>query len=516
MSRSRSTMMNWLSSVLFTLVTMATGFLTTPLILEPLGIDRFGLVRTLIEVFAYFTLIAQGLSVSLVPLLARSIGVKDRDAARRYLAAGLWCYGGAVCLILFVGVVALPGLPTFFPVAPNLLRELQMAWAINLLGLPLVLAMPLKLVVEIHHRGYLVNLAQLTQALITAVLSVALVWNGWGMPGVMAANVAGAFVFALITLTINRWKYQDLLGGVHRVKVSRGDVWSIASLSWPTFITMVSQRIGMLSDSIFLLAILGPAAAAVLFLNKRLATIIEGVLRSFSAASWPALVELNARGERDLFNRRLEELSRIVVTIAIAALVPAVCFNEQFVTLWVGPTGEAGTWIAAVGSLNALLVTLSSIFTVPLVTTGNVKMLAVPSMIAAGVNVVVSVAMTYVLGPIGPLVGTTVALSTVNLWHYPRFLQQTFGTSPSRIFRACLPPVAWGVPFAGVMALLALESQRLLPRLGRFPGLFMVIGLMGCGSLLFVIFSFGVILSAEERALWKARLLTPLLRRFGR
>jgi hypothetical protein len=44
----------------------------------------------------------------------------------------------------------------------------------------------------------------------------------------------------------------------------------------------------------------------------------------------------------------------------------------------------------------------------------------------------------------------------------------------------------------------------------------MVMGFMGCGSLLFVIFSFVVILSAEERALWKARLLTPLLRRFGR
>jgi O-antigen/teichoic acid export membrane protein len=317
-------------------------------------------------------------------------------------------------------------------------------------------------------------------------------------------------------LTINRLNYQDLLGGIHRVKVARADIWSIASLSWPTFTTMVSQRIGMLSDSVLLLMILGPAAATVLFLNKRLASIIESVLRSFSAASWPALVELNARGERDLFNRRLEELSRIVVMIAIAALVPAVCFNEQFVTLWVGSTGKFGTWIAAVGSLNALLVTLSSIFTVPLVTTGNVRMLAVPSLIAAAVNVAVSVAMTFVLGPIGPLVGTTVALTTVNLWHYPRFLQQTFGTSPSRIFRACLPPIAWGFPFAGVMALLAHESGRLLPQIGRFPGLFTVMGLMGCGSLLFVAFSFVVILSAEERALWKARLLTPLLRRLGR
>jgi hypothetical protein len=66
------------------------------------------------------------------------------------------------------------------------------------------------------------------------------------------------------------------------------------------------------------------------------------------------------------------------------------------------------------------------------------------------------------------------------------------------------------------MALVAHESGRLLPQIGRFPGLFTVMGLMGCGSLLFVAFSFVVILSAEERALWKARLLTPLLRRFGR
>jgi hypothetical protein len=66
------------------------------------------------------------------------------------------------------------------------------------------------------------------------------------------------------------------------------------------------------------------------------------------------------------------------------------------------------------------------------------------------------------------------------------------------------------------MALLAHESRWFLPPLGRIGGLLLVVGLMGCGTLLFVAFSVAVIFSTEERALWKARLLTPLLRRFGR
>jgi len=516
MSRSRSAMKNWLSMLLFTVVTMATGFIVTPLVYEPLGEDRFGLVRTLSEMFAYFGLIAQGLSVSLVPLLAKSIGVGDRDATRRFLAAGLRCYGVVVCCIVLLGVAVLPGIPLAFPVSPALRWELQTAWLINIVGLPLMLAIPLKLVMDIHHRGYLASLAQIAQSLTISSFSVFLVWRGWGVPGVMLAGVLGSLVFALIVLMINRRDYSDLLSGILQVKPARGDIRSITSLSWPTFATMISQRVGMLSDSVFLTLILGPAAAAVLFLNKRLSTIVEGVLRSFSAATWPALVELNARGELDLFNRRMQELTRIVMIIAIAALVPIVCYNTAFVSLWIGPKVQTSTAIAAVGSLNALLVTLSSIFSVPLVSTGNVKMLAVPAIIASVVNVAVSVVLIYVLGPVGPLVGTAVALASINLWYYPRLLQQTFGASPSKIFRACVAPLLWAFPYTALVVLAERETVGFLPLLSRITGLFLILGLMGVCASLFVAFSVVVIFSTEERDLWKARLLTPLLQRFGR
>ena len=46
--------------------------------------------------------------------------------------------------------------------------------------------------------------------------------------------------------------------------------------------------------------------------------------------------EFLLQGRKDVFSRRLLELTRVVAVIGLAVLIPIVAFNRQFVSLWVG------------------------------------------------------------------------------------------------------------------------------------------------------------------------------------
>lgn len=509
MSRSRAAMLNWFASILFTVVTMLVGFMATPLIYRPLGKERYGVVLTLMQISAYLTLIAQGLGVALMPLLAKSIGKRDVAGTRRVLAAGLRGYGMSVGAILIIGLAVLPKIGWMIPVSPALLPELRLAWMLNLAGLPMIMFVPIKILVDIDQKGYLATLALISQSLTTTGLSIVLVQRGWGIAGVTAAALAGSIVFCTVLIVISRRSYRVFFVGIHRVKSTKEDWKSIGSLSGPTLLTMVCQSVGMLSDSIVLTNVRGAAAASTLSLNQRLATMGESALKSITAAVWPGLIDLHSRAEHEQFNQRLVELVRIVVVIGVAGLVPVVWLNDAFVARWIKDASlERSTWIAAAAAVNSLLLTFSSLFALPLVATGHVRLLAKPSMIAAAINLGISIVLAKLIGPVGPLIGTMVALLGINLWYYPVLLQSLFGISPRSLLGAAIKPLLWGIPYAGlVWGMVGLT---------RPTGLVTIFAFIGVAALLFLGFSYFAILSADERELWRGRFFTPLLRRFRR
>ena len=85
-NRGHAAMRTWVASLVWTVSTMILGFIVTPIILSALGDVRFGLSRTLTEVFAYLVLVGQGITLALVPRLARAAGQGDRGLLNRCLS----------------------------------------------------------------------------------------------------------------------------------------------------------------------------------------------------------------------------------------------------------------------------------------------------------------------------------------------------------------------------------------------------------------------------------------------
>jgi O-antigen/teichoic acid export membrane protein len=504
--RTRNALLNFVTLIAFTVVTIAVGLFASPWLEHWLNQDRFGAFRVVLDCQGYLTLLELGLGGALSPLLARALAQDDERGLSQAMAAASQAYLRVSLAVLVAGAALMPMLPRFVAgLSPADLADLRRAWLIGLLGLLSLGLVPFRTIVEARQKGYQVNLLLTAQALLITGLSLLLARGGWGITGQAIAYVLGTWAFTLV-----------LAGGVVRGRPGLLRSWTIRpdpdtrralwTLSAATFLITASNRVSLMTDNLVVGGMLGAGMVTTLFFTQRLPVLAQQLLLGIGTATWAPLADLHARGEHEAFNRRLVELSRLVALLSVAGLGPIVAYNRHFVAAWMGPDfpygGDAITILAAV---NAFWLAQLSLWGWCFSATGQTGRVVTASVAAAAVNIAASLVLTRWLGLLGPLLGTSFAFATVSLWCLPWLLRRVFGTPIAELARAVAVPLAGGLVYASALWWAAHHHE---PQ-GRL-GLAFEMALAALG---FAALSALVILGKkDERALWRLRLQTVFAR----
>jgi O-antigen/teichoic acid export membrane protein len=498
--RVRRSLLNFATSVLFLVVTAAVALKTTPMLVGWLGRRRFGGYRVVAEASGWLTLLELGLGGALGPLLARAVSGGDDRALRRTFAAGARAYAAVSLATVALGLAVTPFVHLLAKGLTGPMRDdLRRGWVVGLGSFLALALLPARVVVEARQCGYVVNLLLTAQSLLVTGLSLLLAWQGWGITGQAAAQVAGVWAFSLALAAGTARSDPGLLRAAVTERVDPETRRALRGLSAPTLLLNVSGRVSVLSDNLVIGGILDTERVTALFATQRLVTLGQTVLQGVGGASWAALAELHARGERETFNRRLVEMTRIVAVLAAVGFVPVVVFNRAFVRLWMGadfPYG--GDLVAAVAAVNAVLLAETSLWVWCFSATGKVRAVVPQAAVAAAVNLAASVALTYRLGIVGPLLGSAVAFVSVGLWVLPLRLRRTFGTPVGPLLRAAAVPSAAAAAAAAALRWLTQDLQPAGP-----AGL---AAAMGLTALAMLALSAALLLTPDDRALWRQRL----------
>jgi O-antigen/teichoic acid export membrane protein len=317
----------------------------------------------------------------------------------------------------------------------------------GLLLLPL--SAPFRIVLESDQRGYRVNNLLVVQSLATTALSLGFAYYGGGIAGQALAVLIASLPYHLRLLTYGRRRFPRVMRAAAAATPADAATARarLLSLNRPTFVLNLCGRVGLLSDNIVVAALLGPAAVVPFFATQRIAVMVQGQLQSLGNATWAGLAQLHAAGERELFNRRLVDLTGLVAALGVATLIPVIAFNEAFVTRWLGAQRFGGQALTLVAVLNAFLLSISSLWGWALNGTGRVEQIVRPFGIQTVVNLVMSIALTKALGLIGPMLGTTLGYLSVSIWYFPVLMHRAFGVSGGELRRAIAKPVLLGTPF---------------------------------------------------------------------
>src|SRR5438128_4636940 len=274
------------SSLLFSVVTMLIGFVSTPWLLRWLGSERLGMHRVLLGSFTYFGFLALGVDGALLAHLANEIGRGERNRVARLLAAGFRAYLPVTFVIVVAGLVYSLCIPHIFVLGSLSTAEVVVGAVVmtgNLLWTPLTV---FRALADAEQRGYLVkNLLTLQSILLTGCF-LAAARTGWGLPGQSLALV----IAQAPTLTILAMRGLRAYPELRSVRVRPEDRAALWSLSWPTLAVVLGGQVALQSDSIVVGAFLGPGAVTAFFLTQRLASLALAQLQSLGSATWAPLV----------------------------------------------------------------------------------------------------------------------------------------------------------------------------------------------------------------------------------
>lgn len=499
MSRIRFASRNYFSAVLFTVLTLAAGFVATPWLLRWLGAERFGAYRVTFDWFGYLSFLELGLGGALLPLLAQALGRDQQDKVKDLLAASIRAYMGITGAMLLAGLLLVAFINRLIVVSPQNVRDLRLGCLLGLASLLwLPLAAPFRALTDARQRSYWITVLLTMQSLLATSVGLFLAWRNWGITGqFIAFLIAGsAFNMALIWAGLRRYPGVLIRAVTQKYdKSASGELWK---LNVPTYVVNMCGRVSLLTDNIVVAAILGPVAVVPLILTQRLAVMAQGQLQGVGNASWAGLAELYARGEKDTFQRRVIELTGLTCVLAIACLVPIAAFNRPFVALWVGENRYGGQWMTLFAGMNAFLLSLLSLWGWVFTGTGEVRRVVRPVVIQTLFNFVASVLLTKPLGAVGPLVGTFIGFMSVTAWVFPLHLRRTFGFSVRKLFAAVVKPVALGVPYV--------VGLWLFERLHAPDNWFELGGEMLVSALLYLALAWLLVLTPDDREMWRARI----------
>jgi O-antigen/teichoic acid export membrane protein len=489
--------LNYGVSLLMTLVVTLTAFLSTPLLLGWLGEQRFGAYRAAQDWAGYLGLLELGLGGALTALLAQAVGRADPVGVWDCLKAGVRAYLRVTGLMAAAGVVLAVVLPVLVPVSDELRTDLWFGFLLSMSALTLLPLTPFRLLAEASQRSYLVNALTAVQSLLTVGMSLAAAWAGWGLTGQFLAVVLGStpLPLALTWMALRRGFTRPAAppsaGGAAEAERR---LWN---LNTPTLVHNLCGRLSLFTDNILIALVLGPAAVAPFYLTQRVLVLAQTQLQNISGATWAGLIELSASGQRERFVQRLSELTRLTATLSVAVLVPLAVCNGALISLWVGAgryAGEALTWCVAA---NAFFLSIYSLWGWVFNGAGKVRLL-LPLMTSGVVlNVAVSVGATFLLGPVGPVLGTLL-MYLYNAWRFPPLLRAAFGVP----LRPLLQPIGWVLLLAVPYAALCLPcAQAMAERKWLHLGAHALLAAAAFAGAAWL-----VVFSRQERNQWRSRL----------
>lgn len=485
--------------LLFLVVTIATALVTAPYLIKWLGRDRFGLFRTMTELFGYLTLLEFGLSGALAPLLAGAIGRDDSLAERRTMAAGVRAYAKVAVPSVFCGLILASTITLWTTVPTGLEAEARRACVVYSLGFIWLGLIPFRAILEAKQLNYVINLLLTCQAIIIAAASMLLAWWGWGIVGQAIAILIGISIFNLTILAGHFRRNLDVMRAAIFEPIDEEIRHGLRNLSGSTLAMQLSGRLSVMTDNIVLGRMIDQKAVMILYATQRLPVMVQNLLQGVGSATWAGLAELHARGEHETYRHRLIDLSGLISILGVATLGPSVAYNRHFIDVWrVGQENNGGTAIVIVSAFNGLMLALLTLWSWGFSATGQVAKLLPLGISSAFFNVAASVFLTWRFGVIGPLLGTTLSILLINLWALPLLLERHFGVPRVSLAVVVIKPLVLGLPYSVLLWWLAHSHQPW--------GLIGLASEMSLAALGFLILSFYCLLSSSERSTWLDRL----------
>lgn len=391
--------------VLSSLVTLVS----LPLAVRYLGPERFGVWATIASTVAFLNLLDLGIASTLTNHIAHSYAVGDRQYAARYtanallLTAAVACVAGAILAIAWTTIDWVKLFNVSSAVSRAELSEtIAAAVALVLLGLPASLAGRILAGYQEVHRsnaimaiGTLANLGGLLAGIVLQVSMPVLFVLATGWPTL--ANLA-------VLIAVVMWQKPWL-----RLRLALLE-WAAARELLATgsgfFLIQVAGAVVFSSDNVVLSHFLGPAQVTPYSVTWRLVGLTAVMQGLLFPALWPAYAEAYTRGDYAWIRQAFRITMRGILALNLAFAALLLTFGQTVIRWWAGAAAVPSLSLLGAMSLWAIISGTMTVESCLLAGVNRTRQQGVLSVVAAVLNLAVSVMLVQRIGAVGVIAGT--------------------------------------------------------------------------------------------------------------
>lgn len=450
------------------------GLVVSPVLLASLGVERFGLWALLWAITGSLGILDLRLAAAITPLAATAWARRETEELGHIFRTGIVFYGLLGSLEV-IGAYWVTNLHLFAERVPPGLREeagpaLVMAVGVFALG---SLTAALSGFLFALHRYDLRAQIYMSHAALRCLLLVVIALRGGGLRELLVAEL----LVAGLQMVATAWTIRRLLPRLRWIAFpDLGVLRRLVGFGVKLQVGHAAHLIGLHADKLLLSVLIGLEAVAYYDLGSKIAGLMRSLPLLLISATMPAASALEATGERRRVWNFYLTGTRILVYTGTPLLLFTLAGAGEILMAWAGVEAlqaRQTVWLLAVGYYINLVSGMANSVSVGI---GKPELEMRRSLLAGGLNVVLSAALILVVGFPGAPLGTALAL-TAGSWYLMRAFNAEFGRPFSDVLRPFRRPLLLAVP-AGAASLLALslvQGGRLVA-LAELTGAALLIG----------------------------------------
>lgn len=282
------------------------------------------------------------------------------------------------------------------------------------------------------------NIIGLIGSVSRLVLSLYLVFSGYGLIGLVGANIISEFIGLLLQKIYFNKLYPQLNMLWHRPDMPMlRELFSFGLTYWGVNIAIV-LTVG--SDSIVIGHLYGAAVVSIFYTTKSPSFLIMQVIYKISDNAGPAANDLFAQGNIEALKSAYLKILRYSLLLAFPLAIGIVGFNKGVITAWVGVNQYAGGVMSLALAGFVLTQVISHINAMITLATGNMRNWVV---ISVGTGFM-TIALAYALGKYFGMEWVMVAIAVMDIPALIFLTRRSFAglnLTYSRAWREAIQPV---------------------------------------------------------------------------
>lgn len=318
------------------LVSIIIAFWVSPIIVNSMGKEMYGVWTLIVSITGYFTVLDFGVNTAIVRYISSSIAKKEYEAARSIFSTSILIFALVSFGIVLISTIIGYFLPDIFSIKNVSRQYLYVVFMVSALDLALGLLFSVYQGSLIALQEFVfVNAVSIVINIIRSIIIVIAIKNGAGIMILAVSQLLASLLKAGLQYVVINNKYNYLR--YDRNHVNTSTIKKIYNYSVYSFLIAISLKLLFYTDSVVIAARIGVAEVAFYSIPATLLDYLEKLVWSMISVLVPIVSANHAYGN-DNDNRQLYIYgTRYTLLISLPIIISLYFYGDDFIGLWMGP-----------------------------------------------------------------------------------------------------------------------------------------------------------------------------------